>query len=223
MAGARLGLIIQFNEFPKVLSARTAGELNSSVLVNKMTLNVFCHVSQVNLTGVSVSIKLATMTRAQITVAGFVATLAAAAFIQFNIQAGQETTALHPPAPPGEAANITYSISSMPAYQVFSLYAALANEKLIAPASIDFRGGVRVKTTRPITRTEALKLLETALAEQAQITITRSTNGSLVGIPNEKTQVSPAGTNAVRTYLPDGTIDPPLPPSNVKLEHFLFR
>jgi hypothetical protein len=151
------------------------------------------------------------MTRAQIAVAGFVATLAAAAFVQLNIQAGQETTALHPPAPPGEAADITYSIQSMPVVQVFSLYAALAKEKLIVPASFGFPGAVRVKTTQPITRTEALKLLETTLAEQAQITIARSTNGSLVGIPNEKMQGSPAGANAVRTYLPDGKIDPPFP------------
>lgn len=93
--------------------------------------------------------------------------------------------------------------------QVFSIYAALAKEKLIVPASLGFRGTVRVNTTQPITRTVALKLLETTLAEQAQITIMRSTNGSLVGISKEKMQGSPAGTNAVRTYLPDGKVDPP--------------
>jgi hypothetical protein len=166
----------------------------------------------INFTGVPVSIKLTTMTRARITVATYVAALAVAAIRQLNIQAGQETTALHPSAPTGEVANITYSIPSMPVVQVFSLYAALAKEKLIIPTSIEFGGPVRVNTTRPITRTEALKLLETTLAEQAHITITRSTNGSLVGTSNEKMQGSPTGTNAFRTYLPDGKADPPFPP-----------
>ena len=151
------------------------------------------------------------MTRARITVAWHIATLATAAILQLNIQAGQETTPLHPSAPPGEAADITYKFSSLPVDQLFSVYAELAKEKLIVPMSIGFRGVVQVNTTRPITRTEALKLLETTLAEQAKITITRSTNGSLVGIPKEKLQGSPAGTNAVRTYLPDGKVDPPFP------------
>src|SRR5665213_519472 len=100
------------------------------------------------------------MKRARIIVAAHVATLAAVAIVQLNIQAGQETTALNPSAPPDEVADITYSIPSMPVNQVFSLYAALAKEKLIVPASIAFHGSVRVATTRPITRTEALKLLE---------------------------------------------------------------
>jgi hypothetical protein len=99
---------------------------------------------------------------------------------------------------------------TMPADGVFSVYAQVANEKLQVPEHMVHGRMVRVRTSL-VTKTEALKLLDTALLEQAQITITRRADGTLVGTTQDVLRGPPEFMAAMRTYLPDGKVDPPLP------------
>jgi hypothetical protein len=66
-----------------------------------------------------------------------------------------------------------------------------------------------VRRLNRLTKTEALKLIETSLLEQAQFTITRAADGALVGTPKKQLRGPPDLAAAMRTYLPDGTVDPP--------------
>jgi RNA polymerase sigma factor (sigma-70 family) len=113
--------------------------------------------------------------------------------------------------PPGEVANVQLDFS-MPVSGMLEVYTGLAKEKIVVPAHFDDNGLVRVQTTNNVTRTDALKLIETVLMEQAQFTIARAADGTLVGIPKEKLGGPPDVVAEIRTYLPDGQIDPPLLP-----------
>ena len=110
---------------------------------------------------------------------------------------------------PPEVANVMFDWT-MPADNVFSVYAQVANEKLQVPEHMRHGSLVRVKTPHPITKTEALKLLDAALLEQAQFTITRRADGTLVGSTQDVLRGPPEFMAAMRTYSPDGKVDPPL-------------
>jgi len=145
-------------------------------------------------------VKLMSMTKTQIAMAGVLAAFAAALIVQSHIHLRQKV------APP-EAADISFNFPASPVSQVLSIYAGWAREKLRAPDNINPSAVVHAVTPHQVTRIEALKLLDAALLEQAQITITRAADGTLVAVPKQKIN----GLSSMRTYLPDGKVDPPFP------------
>jgi RNA polymerase sigma factor (sigma-70 family) len=142
-------------------------------------------------------IRLLTMTKTKIALAGLLAALAATFIVESKIHARQ-------------AADIAYNLTMRPS-GIFSIYAETAKEKVLVPLDLPDQVDVHVKTDQLVTRTEALKLLDAALLEQAQITIQRSADGTLVGTPKEPLPGPPDFVAAMRTFLPDGRVDPPLP------------
>jgi hypothetical protein len=121
-----------------------------------------------------------------------------------NNHAGQKAAAR-------EVAYIEFDFEGSPLEQCLSFYAFCAKEKLRAPDYMSSGGSIRGATSHRVTRSEALKLLDAILLEQAQITITRAADGTLEAIPKQKMEGPPAVRNAMRTYLPDGNVDPPFP------------
>jgi RNA polymerase sigma factor (sigma-70 family) len=132
-----------------------------------------------------------------------------------NAAASQSAAARGRAASPGEAANVYLNLT-MPVNQTLSVLAQVANEKIVVPAHFLDSGLVRLITTNHLTRTEAINFMAAALMEQAQFTVTRSADGTLVGTPKEQLRGPPEFMAETRTYLPDGHADPPLlPPGRV--------
>jgi hypothetical protein len=130
------------------------------------------------------------MTKKQIGLAGLL--VAAIFIVQYNVRARQTMAAREP-------ANISLNFPAIPVEEVFSVYASFAKEKLRVPLNLRLHATVRIIISHRVTRTEALKMLEAALLEQAHITIRRAADGTLEGVPKQE----------MRTYLPNGQVDPP--------------
>jgi hypothetical protein len=140
------------------------------------------------------------MTKLRVAITRGLVSLALIAGAQHEIQAASP-----------EKADFSLAFYSVPLEQVFSTYASIAKEKLRVPANMDAGVALRVVTTNRLTRTQALKLIRTSLKEQAQFTIKRDADGTWVGIPKRMPQRPLSVGDAMRTFFPDGHVDPPFP------------
>jgi len=82
-----------------------------------------------------------------------------------------------------EEANITYNFPGIPAGQIIDIYGELSGKTLIVDPSANTGQTLRFKTPKPITRSEAMKIIETALIEQAHLVIVQAPGGALSVVP----------------------------------------
>ena len=95
-----------------------------------------------------------------------------------------------PPQPASaEIANIAYDFPHIPLEQFLPVYEDLAGKKVTMKATPK-PGTLRVLTGRPLTKSQALQLLEEVLKEQAGLIIVHGPDGSLTAVarPNETQQ-----------------------------------
>jgi type II secretory pathway component GspD/PulD (secretin) len=87
--------------------------------------------------------------------------------------------------PPAEQANITYNFQGIPLQQFLDEYESLAGKK-VTMTTPEQGKILQVKTVRPLTRSEALKLCEEVLQEQAGLVIVHGKDGSLTAVAKPK-------------------------------------
>jgi HEAT repeat protein/peroxiredoxin len=85
-------------------------------------------------------------------------------------------------APAAANADITYHFSSIPFGQVLSVYEGLAGKKVTMKAAPKSGNTLSVLTVRPLTKSEALQLLEELFKEQAGLVIVHGADGSLTAV-----------------------------------------
>jgi hypothetical protein len=83
---------------------------------------------------------------------------------------------------PGANAEITYQFPGIPFWQFLSIYEDLAGKKVTMKATPKPSQTLRVCTVRPLTKSEALQLLEEAVKEQAGLVIVHGADGSLTAV-----------------------------------------
>jgi hypothetical protein len=83
---------------------------------------------------------------------------------------------------PDEHADITFDFAGMPLEAFLSYYESVAGKKVAMAAPPRVFKTVRVRTSRPLTRTEALALFDETLKEQAGLVIVHGEDGSLSAI-----------------------------------------
>lgn len=114
-----------------------------------------------------------------------------------------------PPPRPASVATIRYNFPAVPVEQLFFIYAALQKEKVRVSLNSPHNGVVKIFTPQPVTKEEAAKLIETALADQDRIQITRASDGTLMAVA--KGQDPNTVTGPFETIFPDGKIESPYP------------
>jgi len=90
---------------------------------------------------------------------------------------------------PAENANISYNFPGMPFYQVLDIYEHLAGKKVTLEATPKNAQTLRVFTSSPLTKNEAMQLLEDVMKEQAGLVIVHGPDGALTTVA--KPQDSP--------------------------------
>jgi len=81
-----------------------------------------------------------------------------------------------------ENAGITYNFPGVPLQQVLNIYENLAGKTVSMAATPAGSQMIRLRTAQPLTKTEALQLLEEVLQQQAGLVIVRGKDGSFTAI-----------------------------------------
>jgi type II secretory pathway component GspD/PulD (secretin) len=89
---------------------------------------------------------------------------------------------------PAEQAYITYNFPAIPLGQFLDEYEALAGKKVAMQATQNASQTVHVITPRPLTKSEALRLCEEVLKEQAGLIIVHGKDGSLTAVATANTK-----------------------------------
>ncbi|MGO8700110.1 MAG: M56 family metallopeptidase [Limisphaerales bacterium] len=87
---------------------------------------------------------------------------------------------------PAANADITYGFPAIPIAQLLSIYEDLAGKKVAMETTPNPSQTLRVLTVRPLTKSQALQLLEEVLQEQAGIVIVHGADGSLTAVAKSK-------------------------------------
>jgi hypothetical protein len=103
--------------------------------------------------------------------------------------AAGSTSPVQSPSATKELANITYNFQGIPMSQILEIYADLCGKKLVVDPSVNQKL-MRVQTEHPITASEAKRLIESALKEQAQVMLVPASNGTItaVSVPADQKQ-----------------------------------
>jgi hypothetical protein len=103
--------------------------------------------------------------------------------------AAGSTSPVQSPSATKELANISYNFQGIPTVQILDIYADLCGKKLVVDPSVNQKL-MRIQTEHPITASEAKRLIEDALKEQAQVMLVPASNGTIttVSIPADQKQ-----------------------------------
>jgi len=81
-----------------------------------------------------------------------------------------------------EVADITYNMPGVPMSQVIGIYEDLSGKKLVVAPSV-IQKLVRMQTEHPITASEAMRLIEDTLKEQAHVMLVPAGDGTISAVP----------------------------------------
>jgi len=81
-----------------------------------------------------------------------------------------------------EKADVTINFNGMPAMQAVAFYEQLAGQKVAAPTAGYPSSVVRLHTEAPITKQQAMQLIEDALKQQAHVALQHGADGSLSAV-----------------------------------------
>jgi hypothetical protein len=96
--------------------------------------------------------------------------------------AAVSTNPVQSPSATKELANITYNFQGIPTSQILDVYADLCGKKLVVDPSM-IQKLMRIQTEHPVTRSDAMQLIEEALNRQARVMLVSASDGTITAVP----------------------------------------